>query len=108
MALGGGIEDANGVRHAMAGLLPLETSFAERHLHLGYRYAALEADGPLGRAGMPFRCHEFHYARIARQDPGSPLFKCTDVEGIDHGPAGLTKGRVMGSFIHLIDGEDDG
>ncbi|OHC74968.1 MAG: cobyrinic acid a,c-diamide synthase [Rhodospirillales bacterium RIFCSPLOWO2_12_FULL_58_28] len=108
MALGGGIEDANGVRHAMAGLLPLETSFAERHLHLGYRYAALEADGPLGRAGRRFRGHEFHYARIARQDPGSPLFKCTDVEGIDHGPAGLTKGRVMGSFIHLIDGEDDG
>ena len=83
MVLGGGIEDANGVRHAMAGLLPLETSFAERHLHLGYRCAALEADGPLGRAGRRFRGHEFHYARIARQDPGSPLFTVVDASELE-------------------------
>lgn len=108
MVLGHGIEDANGVRHAMAGLLPLETSFAERQLHLGYRYAALAADGPLGRAGRRFRGHEFHYAKIARQGPGAPLFNCLDVEKIDYGPAGLMEGRVMGSFVHLIDGEDDG
>ena len=39
MVLGRGLTDADGRRHAMAGLLPLETSFQERRLALGYRYA---------------------------------------------------------------------
>ena len=34
-----GLEDADGVRHAMAGLLGHATSFAQRKLHLGYRAA---------------------------------------------------------------------
>ncbi len=107
MVLGHGIEDAEGRRHAMAGLLPLETSFARRQLHLGYRRATLSAEGPLGRAGARFRGHEFHYATLAKEGPAQPLFTSVDVEGIDHGPAGLVDGRVAGSFIHLIDGEDD-
>jgi len=37
MALGEGLIDAKGARHAMLGLLPVETSFAERKLALGYR-----------------------------------------------------------------------
>ncbi len=37
MVLGEALTDANGVHHPMAGLLPLETSFATRKLHLGYR-----------------------------------------------------------------------
>ena len=37
MVLGQGLEDADGVRHAMTGLLGHATSFAQRKLHLGYR-----------------------------------------------------------------------
>ncbi len=37
MVLGAGLIDADGTPHAMAGLLPLETSFATHRLHLGYR-----------------------------------------------------------------------
>ena len=37
MVLGNGLIDANGQRHEMLGLLPLETSFQHRKLHLGYR-----------------------------------------------------------------------
>ncbi len=58
MVLGEGLTDAEGHRHTMAGLLPLETSFATRKLHLGYRQLAC--------AGGPFpaklRGHEFHYS----------------------------------------------
>ena len=35
MVLGRGLIDADGTRHAMAGLLALETSFAKPKLHLG-------------------------------------------------------------------------
>lgn len=103
MVMGDGLIDADGNRHAMAGLLPLETSFAERRLHLGYRCAALCGDGPLGQAGASFRGHEFHFARTVREGPGMPLFACTDAAGQALGTTGLAAGRTLGSFIHLID-----
>ncbi|HYN37977.1 MAG TPA: cobyrinic acid a,c-diamide synthase, partial [Rhodospirillales bacterium] len=103
MVMGEGLIDAEGRRHAMAGLLPLETSFAERRLYLGYRSAAVCADGPLGPAGARFRGHEFHYARTIREGPGTPLFACADAAGRPIGTTGLAAGRILGSFIHIID-----
>ena len=43
MVLGEGLTDAEGTRHEMTGLLGLETSFAKRRMHLGYRLAELTA-----------------------------------------------------------------
>ena len=105
MVLGEGLVDGDGVRHRMSGLLPLETSFADRRLHLGYRRVTLEADCPLGAAGSHLRGHEFHYATIVREGPGQPLFRCANAGGHDLGEAGRVAGRVMGSFVHLIDAE---
>jgi len=103
MVLGEGIVDASGRRHAMAGLLPLETSFSERKLHLGYREATITGDTPLGDAGARFRGHEFHYATILREGSGEALFRCRDSAGKETAPAGLRRGTVMGSFVHLVD-----
>ncbi len=102
MVLGEGLEDAEGRRHAMAGLLPLETSFAEPARRLGYR--RLEAKGGGFPPGRAFRGHEFHYARALREGPGEALFETADAQGRPLGPAGLRRGRVAGSFMHLIDG----
>jgi cobyrinic acid a,c-diamide synthase len=106
MVLGEGLIDGDGAAHRMLGLLPLETSFAERGLHLGYRVAALAVETVLGEAGARFRGHEFHYARIVREGPGQALFDCTDAGGMRLGRTGLAAGTVMGSFIHLIDADD--
>ena len=103
MVMGEGLTDAGGERQPMAGLLPLETSFAERRLHLGYRDASLARDCPLGQRGARFRGHEFHFARTLREGPGEPLFACRDADGRMLGSTGLIAGRVMGSFVHLID-----
>ncbi len=103
MVLGDGLVDANGTRHAMAGLLGLETSFACRRLHLGYRSAALVDHAILGPAGTPFRGHEFHYASVVREDGGQPLFVTADAAGKPLGHAGARRGKLMGSFLHLID-----
>jgi cobyrinic acid a,c-diamide synthase len=108
MVLGRGLVDAAGQRHAMAGLLPLETSFAARKLHLGYRRVRITTDGPLGKAGSLFRGHEFHYAAILVEGPGAPLFDGEDASGRQLGTTGLANGRVVGSFVHLIDREDHG
>ena len=97
MTLGEGLVDADGVRHAMLGLLGLETTFAARKLHLGYRHVTLAASGPLGEAGAAFRAHEFHYASTAAE-AGDSLFKVGEAK------VGLTRGSVSGSFLHMIDG----
>lgn len=103
MVLGEGLTDADGVSHAMAGLLPLETSFAARRRHLGYRNATLGLDTPLGAAGTVFAAHEFHYASVTRETGADPLFTARDARGADLGSMGLRRGQVMGSFLHLID-----
>lgn len=103
MVLGRGLTDAQGRTHAMAGLLPLATSFAQRRLHLGYREARLLDSGPLGPAGARFRGHEFHYATVLSEVGAAPLFAVSDAAGQNQGVMGLRAGSVAGSFVHLID-----
>ena len=103
MTLGSGLIDAEGKRHAMAGLLPVVTSFAERKLHLGYRHGALLADSPLGKAGCAFRGHEFHYATVVSEGAGESLFAVEDAACRNLGRQGRRQGSVFGSFLHLID-----
>ncbi|MGB3689485.1 MAG: cobyrinate a,c-diamide synthase [Jannaschia helgolandensis] len=97
MVMGETLTDAAGQHHAMAGLLRLQTSFADRRLHLGYR--RLQANhGPF--AGN-WRGHEFHYATTLRAE-GDALFTAQDAEGTALPAAGLRAGRASGSFAHLI------
>jgi len=103
MVMGRGLVDDDGARHEMAGLLPLETSFSERRLHLGYRRAVLQCNSPVGPRGTAFTGHEFHYATVTAEGPGQALFAVSDARGVDCGTAGVADGRVAGSFIHLID-----
>jgi cobyrinic acid a,c-diamide synthase len=104
MVLGRGLVDAEGRRHAMLDLLPVETSFARRRLHLGYRQAELCTASPLGPAGTVFRGHEFHFATVLSGDGEPPLFRSADAGDGDLGGTGGWRGSVMGSFIHLVDG----
>src|SRR6185369_7293931 len=103
MTLGEGLIDAAGSRHAMAGLLPLVTSFADRKLHLGYRRGTLLAEGTLGTAGRTFRGHEFHYASVVSEGAGESLFEVEDAACRNLGSHGRRQGSVFGSFLHLID-----
>jgi cobyrinic acid a,c-diamide synthase len=104
MVLGQGIVDAEGQRHAMAGMLALETSFAQRRLHLGYRCAQLLADCGLGRLGAVVYGHEFHYASIVSEGD-EPLVDCRDASGAAIAERGARRGRVSGSFFHVIAGD---
>ena len=106
MVLGEALTDGNRETHRLAGLLPVHTSFAAPRRHLGYRTARLLSSGPLGGAGAQFRGHEFHYASIVEEGGADPLFAVADASGANLGRAGLQRGRIAGSFIHLIDRED--
>jgi len=100
MALGEALIDADGTRHAMTGLLPLVSSFQARKMTLGYRRLR-----PIGDAPFPtvLSAHEFHYSTIVREGAAERLFAAETVDGEALGEIGLRRGRVMGSFAHLID-----
>jgi cobyrinic acid a,c-diamide synthase len=109
MVLGESLEDADGITHPMAGLLPVATSYAKRRLHLGYRVARLVEAGLLGTTGTRLVGHEFHYASELTPAPveANALARVTDAEGTPLGFAGHRRGLVTGSFFHLI-AESDG
>jgi cobyrinic acid a,c-diamide synthase len=98
MVLGESLTDAFGTAHPMAGLLPVETSFKERKLHLGYRQLS-----PLSAPwSTPLRGHEFHYARMVREGDGENLFEAATASGAPLPSMGLRRRNVMGSFAHVI------
>jgi cobyrinic acid a,c-diamide synthase len=105
MVLGTGLIDKDGTCHAMMGLLGLETSFATRRMHLGYRLAELAAGMPGHGAGARLRGHEFHYATVLTQ-PDAPLAAVRDANGAEVAESGSRRGHVTGTFFHLI-GEDN-
>jgi cobyrinic acid a,c-diamide synthase len=101
MVLGTGLIDANGTRHEMTGLLGLETTFAARKMHLGYRLAELAAPMPGHKAGARLRGHEFHYSTIVSQ-PDMPLAIVRDATGAIVAETGSRRKHATGTFFHLI------
>lgn len=106
MAMGAGLVDKEGTRHQMAGVLGVETSFAKRKFHLGYRKAALNAAIPGQAAQAQLRGHEFHYATIL-DEPDAPLAKVTDSNDLVVPETGSIRrfeggGCATGTFFHLI------
>jgi cobyrinic acid a,c-diamide synthase len=99
MVLGRTLTDKDGVVHAMAGLLPAETSIGNPKRTLGYRQLshASSLPWPAALAG-----HEFHYS--SGRAMGAPtLFAAADATGKILPPLGAQLGRVMGSYAHVID-----
>lgn len=104
MVLSEGLIDAEGTRHAMAGLLPVTTSFRQKKMHLGYR--RLTHQSPLPWPAR-LRGHEFHFASETDAGRADPLFAAQDSLGQPLAPMGLQRGKVLGSWAHVIDAELD-
>ena len=102
MVLGETLEDAEGITHAMSGLLSHRTSFAKRRMNLGYRQAELMADSPVGRQGTVIRGHEFHYASVVSAGTDAPFAAIADGGGRPIGQTGGRRGLVSGAFFHAI------
>ena len=100
MVLGEGLVDAAGVRHEMLGLLPVVTSYEKRQRHLGYRRVVPLANSFFEK---PMTAHEFHYSTIVSEGEADRLFAVRDALDTDLGAAGLQRGNIAGSYMHLID-----
>jgi cobyrinic acid a,c-diamide synthase len=107
MVLGQSLTDQAGHAHCMAGLLGASFSFSKRKLHLGYRQARLAEGHPLGAKGALLRGHEFHYATIEAKSEGDPPFAFVqDAYGGTEQAEGNRRGKVTGSFFHVIAAEE--
>ena len=91
-----------GAEHRMAGLLGVKTSFEKRRMTLGYREARLATNCALGATGQALRGHEFHYATIVATGRDEAFADVRDAYGAAAAPAGSRRGRVTGSFFHVI------
>lgn len=104
MVLGEGLIDKAGDAHSMLGLLPIETSFAKRKLSLGYR--KLKPTNAAKSTGLPWSKllggHEFHYTTLTEKNEAPAMFEGQDAEGKKLDPLGHVRGRVMGSYAHVV------
>jgi cobyrinic acid a,c-diamide synthase len=99
MVLGASLTDKAGATYPMSGLLPHQTRIDRPKRVLGYRRLTHQSPLPFPSS---LNGHEFHYSS-ARQTHGTPLFSATDALGEALPPMGLVEGRVMGSYVHVID-----
>lgn len=96
------IQDLEGRRYPMVGLLPLKVRMLKRLRALGYREITLTANGLLGPAGTKARGHEFHYSEIAAETGVLPrLYRVTPRQGQEAPPEGFWVKNVLASYVHL-------
>lgn len=94
MYLGDYIEDTEGVRHAMCGVLPQGATMQGMRLHLGYRKVLLE--------GQEFRGHEFHYSRIVPGKEALPsVARVLNAHNEEVDTPVYRLRNVMASYIHF-------
>jgi cobyrinic acid a,c-diamide synthase len=101
MVLGSHLIDKEGTSHKMIGVLGLVTSYAKRKFNLGYRLAETNSPIEIFSVNKKLRGHEFHYSSIIEQ-PDEPLFSVKDAEGNAVSETGSVRGKVSGTFFHMI------
>ena len=94
------LEDDEGVRHPMVGLLPSTVRMRPRRLTLGYTEVTLVRDTVLGPAGTVARGHEFHVSTL---DPvPSTVARAYRLAGASaERVEGFVVGSALLSYVHL-------
>ena len=102
MMLGKKLIDAQGDSYNMSGLLDHSTDISNPKRHLGYRTCTVNQSTMFQHHS--FTAHEFHYSTEHQVPTQQPLFyDIHDSQGMKLPDAGSIKGRVLGSYLHLID-----
>jgi cobyrinic acid a,c-diamide synthase len=104
MYLGRTLTDLDGRRHAMVGLVPLESAMQRASLALGYRSVTALRPSPILERGAAVRGHEFHYSDLL-----TPLPEATAAYRIaerDGAPEGYAAGHILASYVHVHLGAD--
>jgi cobyrinic acid a,c-diamide synthase len=95
------LEDAEGIAHPMAGVLPAAVRMRPRRMALGYTQVAFTRETPIGPAGAIARGHEFHYSTLDPVPPGVERVYRITRGGESARAEGYRVGRTLMSYIHL-------
>ncbi len=90
---------AGGTAYAMAGILPLDCTMADAHLHLGYRRIMYQ--------GTEWRGHEFHYSGVTAQDAWPSVARQFNAGGTEVATPLYRYKNVIAGYTHLYWGETD-
>ena len=97
MYLGDWLIDAQGVRHEMAGLVPVQSSMSGARLSLGYRELRALNASPVLPTGAIARGHEFHWSRCDEEPTVDEAAYLVDGDRRE----GYSRGSVLASYMHL-------
>jgi cobyrinic acid a,c-diamide synthase len=104
MYLGRSVTTIDGVRHALAGVLPIHTAMLPKLKVLGYTEVAWAADSLWGGPGQVVRGHEFHFSEITADESASagwqPAYSVRRRGAATEG-GGFLKGNVQAGYVHL-------
>jgi cobyrinic acid a,c-diamide synthase len=96
------LEDMEGRRQPMVGVLPLHVRMTPRRLTLGYREVRLDSAGLLGPAGSRLRGHEFHRSHLAAPPAGvETSYRVVDPAGGEPWREGYRVANTLASYVHL-------
>ncbi|ADO48019.1 cobyrinate a,c-diamide synthase [[Enterobacter] lignolyticus] len=102
MYLGSTLEDANGVTHRMANIIPGHSKMGKRLTRFGYCEAQAQQPTLLADTGELLRGHEFHYSDFSPETPA--VLACRKVRDgltLQAWSGGWQVGNAFASYLHV-------
>lgn len=102
MYLGSLLEDADGVEHRMADILPGRSKMGKRLTRFGYCEAQALQPTLLAAEGDVLRGHEFHYSDFSPETPAVlACCKVRDGQMVQAWSGGWRTGNTFASYLHV-------
>ena len=101
MYLAEALDDLQGDRHAMVGLLPTTVHMRPRRLTLGYTEVRFRGDTILGAGGLVARGHEFHFSTSDPVPDSVERAWRLERPGGAACDEGYVMHRVLATYVHL-------
>ena len=102
MYLGSLLEDADGVEHRMADILPGRSKMGKRLTRFGYCEAQALQPTLLAAEGDVLRGHEFHYSDFSPETPAVlACRKVRDSQTVQAWSGGWRTGNTFASYLHV-------
>jgi cobyrinic acid a,c-diamide synthase len=107
MYLGRSLRTDSGVKHSMAGVIPVDVEMDGEIHRFGYRQILTLEDSILSPRGQFYRGHEFHWSRITGHNGDlKPAYKMQNAEGDVIGYEGFVAPNLLASYVHLHFGQN--
>ncbi len=101
MYLSKGIYDLQDRYFQMVGIFQFTTKMNSRLSRLGYREIEFKQDCLLGKKGLRFRGHEFHYSNILDKTGLDNIYLAKDNDGRTVDALGFGFKKTLCSYVHL-------